>query len=70
MKLCRGTLIARLACLSLPVLGLACGGSGGGGFNVGGPTSCGQVSPCGGDIVGSWAFTTGCITAVGIKDAD
>ena len=56
---------------SLAVLG--CGGDGGSGsgsgFNVGGPSSCGQVLPCGGDLTGTWAFDTACITAAGIADA-
>jgi hypothetical protein len=36
---------------------------------VGGPTSCGVVEPCGGNLVGTWTITTGCITGTGIKDA-
>ena len=59
------------ACVMAAVAGCG-GGSGNGsqGFGVGGPTMCGQVSPCAGDLTGTWSFTTGCITAVGIKDAE
>jgi hypothetical protein len=31
---------------------------------------CGDVQPCGGDLTGTWLFTSGCITSVGIKDAE
>jgi hypothetical protein len=31
---------------------------------------CGQVAPCGGDLSGTWAFGTGCLTAAGVKDAE
>jgi len=50
------------------VAGLAgCGSSDGpAGFNVGGVSHCGTVLPCGGDVVGTWQVTTGCITAAGI----
>jgi hypothetical protein len=52
------------------VAGLGCGGGNGdGSFDVGGPTSCGLVQPCGGSPVGTWTVTTGCITGIGIKDA-
>ena len=44
-------------------------GSGGGAFNVGGATRCGQIEPCGGDLTGTWAFTTGCVTSLGFKEA-
>jgi hypothetical protein len=61
-----GVRAAGIACLSLVV---GCGGSGGGGagFNVGGPSACGRVGPCGGDPVGTWNFDTGCITAAGVR---
>jgi hypothetical protein len=29
------------------------------------PDHCGEVGPCGGDPVGTWQFTTGCLTAAG-----
>ena len=40
------------------------GASGGSGGNIGGgppPASCGQVRPCGGDVVGTWAFLGVCL---------
>jgi len=37
----------------------ACGGGGGG---DGGGT-CGKVEPCGGDVTGTWKFTTGCLSS-------
>jgi hypothetical protein len=55
-------------CVVVAVAG--CGGNGNQGFGVGGPTMCGQVSPCGGDPTGTWNLTTGCVTGVGIKDAE
>jgi hypothetical protein len=48
-----------------------CGGgspsTGGGAFNVGGPSMCGQVAACGGDLTGTWSFGSGCVTSAGIK---
>jgi len=63
--------LAAVTGLSLVSLVLGCGGGGGGpsGFGVGGPSKCGQVLPCAGDLTGSWAFDTGCITAAGITEA-
>jgi len=29
------------------------------------PDHCAEVGPCGGDLVGTWQFTTGCLTAAG-----
>jgi hypothetical protein len=64
----------RFTLFLIVVLGMvaSCGGgsSGSGGFGLGGATMCGQVQPCGGDLTGTWLFTTGCITSVGIKDAE
>jgi hypothetical protein len=47
------------ACVTVAVAGCG-GGSGNGsqGFGVGGPTMCGQVSPCAGDLTGIWNLTT------------
>ena len=42
------------------------GGTGGGGTGGTGGTSgggCGSVQPCGGNVVGTWAFTQVCVTA-------
>jgi hypothetical protein len=43
------------------------GGSGGGGGGVGGPLGCAQVAPCGGDVLGSWKLTGGCINTASLN---
>jgi hypothetical protein len=42
----------------------AAGGTGGGqaGGSAGGSASCPNVSPCGGDVVGTWTVTQSCLT--------
>ena len=61
-------------CVFVVVLQTACGGSGhsgdagagGTGGQPGGGGSCGTVSPCGGDLVGTWTVARSCL--VGTKD--
>src|SRR5579871_6371193 len=51
MKLARGTAV--IALVSALAAGGACGG--------GGPSdACGEVAPCGGDLVGTWTLTSTC----------
>ena len=49
-----------------------CGGKStntcGGTFGVGGPSMCGQVAACGGDLTGTWNFGSGCVTCAGIQE--
>ena len=59
------------ACFMVGVAGCGNGtGNGSQGFGVGGAMMCGQVSPCGGDLTGTWNFAAACITAIGIKDLE
>ena len=44
----------------------SCGGSSGGGGGVGGPLGCAQVEPCGGDVLGTWKLTAGCINTAAL----
>jgi hypothetical protein len=68
MKISVLSLLATLTAASL--VGSGCGSGGGSsGFNVGGPSMCGVVAPCGGDLVGTWTVTVGCVTAAGIQAA-
>lgn len=50
---------ARLACV-IAAAATGCGGGGGGGDDTGG--ACGEVAPCGGDIVGTWAPAGSCVS--------
>jgi hypothetical protein len=54
------------------LLSVGCGGGGGGpvGFNVGGPSMCGVVAACAGDVVGTWNVSAGCITSAGLREAE
>jgi hypothetical protein len=54
------------------LLGAGCGGGGGGpaGFNLGGPSMCGVIAPCGGDVVGTWNASVGCVTSAGLREAE
>lgn len=49
-----------------------CGGGGtntaSGAFGVGGPSMCGEVAACGGDLTGTWSFGSGCVTSAGVKE--
>lgn len=49
----RSSAVCAVAALAL--FHLACSGSSAG-------DSCGKVSPCGGDLVGTWKIVTGCVT--------
>ncbi len=62
----RAVVVATAVALSVASAGCSEGGSGG--VNVGGPTGCGQVQPCGGDPIGTWALTSGCVTATALHD--
>jgi hypothetical protein len=54
------------------LLGSGCGGGGNGpvGFNVGGASMCGVVAPCGGNVVGTWTASVGCVTSAGLRQAE
>jgi hypothetical protein len=45
-----------IGCGLIVLATFGCGGSGPAG-------SCGQVEPCGGDVVGTWTATSGCVNA-------
>ena len=49
--------------LGLSLGGLGCGSS------SGSAGSCGQVEPCGGDVVGNWKFTGSCVNRMTVMDA-
>src|ERR1700730_4305990 len=44
------------------------GGSGSSGSSGGGGGSCSNVTPCGGNVVGTWAATSSCLTVSGALD--
>ncbi len=39
-----------------------------GGAATGGTSSCSNVTPCGGDVVGTWTVTSSCVTVAGAMD--
>lgn len=64
-----GRVVVSVAAVVVAVASSGCGSDGGGkDVNVGGPTGCGQVAPCGGDLTGTWMLTTACITADGLRE--
>lgn len=55
----------RWLALGVAALGIAaasCSGSS--------PVACGQVTPCGGDVVGSWSIVSSCLSPTGMFAAD
>jgi non-reducing end alpha-L-arabinofuranosidase len=44
------------------------GSSGAGGGSGGGEASCSDVTPCGGEVVGTWTVTSSCLTVSGSLD--
>jgi hypothetical protein len=48
--------------------GAATDGEQGSGGSGGGEASCSDVTPCGGDVVGSWGVTSSCLTVSGVLD--
>jgi hypothetical protein len=46
-----------------------CGGDGGGSRFVGGPSGCGQVAACGGDLVGTWDLLGACVNQTALSSS-
>ncbi len=44
------------------------GGAGGSSGSGGGPASCSYVTPCGGDLVGTWTVDASCLAVSGVLD--
>jgi hypothetical protein len=55
-----------LGSLAFTLFASGCGSGGGG---AGGPASCLQVQPCGGDVVGTWKILGGCINSAALSAA-
>ncbi len=52
------------AAVAFSVVSAGCGGGSGGGE----ATGCGEFQPCGGDPVGTWKLSAGCVTAAGLAE--
>ena len=57
-------------CAIASLAGFGCSDDGADDNGLGGPNKCGQVQPCGGDVVGDWTIAGACVDPDAITNDD